>query len=87
MEQKEINKTIEFVNEKWGKDFKCPFCHADKFTITNSIYQLPAFNKTDVGFMNRDNTVLPVIPLACENCGYTVFINAIICGVLKGAEK
>ena len=83
MEIKELDKVIDFINDRWGKDFKCPYCNTEEFTITNSVYQLPAFNNIDTKITERDNTVFPVIPITCKNCGYTIFINAISCKILE----
>lgn len=46
------------------------------------IFELREFN--DGNFVLGPNSAItPVIPVTCSNCGNTVFVNALIAGLLK----
>ncbi|MDD6467099.1 MAG: hypothetical protein PUF50_02845 [Erysipelotrichaceae bacterium] len=60
----------------------CPLCTNSKWVIGEHAFQLPEYNKNP--FENK--TVYPVIPVICDVCGYTFFVNALSCNAVS-ADK
>lgn len=55
----------------------CPLCGDNNWNITDKVLQLTEFNaKGAKGY------AFPVIPLTCQNCGNTYFINVLVAGLI-----
>ena len=74
------SKVISHINSKWSGR-ACPMCDARKFSVQDKVYQLMEFHK-DAGLM-VGGPIIPLIPVSCENCGVTIFVNAIKAGVME----
>lgn len=70
--QREIERAIAWLEVKW-KDAHCPYCGADAFEVSAPV----PLARTDGGIGP------PLIPVMCQNCGQTVFVNAYEAGVLE----
>ena len=53
----------------------CPLCGKSSWTVSDIVFQSPEFND---GEHPIGRASFPMIPLACENCGNTYFINALV---------
>lgn len=71
IEDKKIDEYIKKINVS-----KCPLCGDNNWTITDRILQLSSESA------EGKNTLFPVIPLTCQNCGNTYFINVIVAGLI-----
>lgn len=80
MEQN-IEKTIKFLNEKWNNQNWCPMCWEKKWNVSDKIYELREFNQWSL--IIWWSPIFPVIPVSCENCWNSVFINALISWALN----
>lgn len=71
----------KWLEAKW-QVFKqlCPICGEKRWTIED-VYQLHRFTP-GVG-LQLGGPILPVFPVLCVNCGYTMFFNALISGVIQ----
>ncbi len=74
----DADKLIAFLREKWGGT-PCPMCHASNWNVNNVTFQLLDFNPTGLVI---GGPVFPVVPVVCNNCGNTIFLNAIKVGVV-----
>lgn len=83
MEKKDSEKIINFLNEKW-QNHPCPMCGVGKWSVQDKIFELREFHGGDL--VMGGTPIIPIIPVTCGNCGNTVFINAIMTGIVK-AEK
>lgn len=72
-------KLIQFLNEKWGGR-PCPMCSKGPWEVQGKIFQLNEFSQ---GNLVLGGPILPVVPVSCTNCGYTVLVNALLTGVLE----
>ena len=55
----------------------CPLCGSGKDWFTTSeIMSLSSYKQGAVA------TCIPVVPLSCPNCGYTILLNADILGLI-----
>lgn len=76
------DKTIEYLQRKWGSA-GCPMCGGNEWNVSEKIFELREFSagKRMVGESN--GAILPVVPVICNNCGNTMFINALFIGLLE----
>lgn len=76
----EINqeKINQFIQGKFTP--VCAFCGNRRWNITSKVFQLMEF---DLNGLNLGGATYPVIPVTCNNCGNTLFINAIAAGLLE----
>jgi hypothetical protein len=72
------DKFIAFIGQKWGGR-SCPMCGKGPWTVQEKVYQLSEFHG---GNLVVGGPLIPVIPVTCNNCGYTVVVNAILSGAL-----
>ncbi|SCA55906.1 conserved hypothetical protein [Candidatus Terasakiella magnetica] len=75
MSKFDANQMIAHLQDKWG-DNTCQMCGSKKWNVSDTIYELNEYHG------GNDGQVLPVVPVACGNCGITVFVNAFVSGVL-----
>lgn len=76
------NKIIQFLNEKW-KNAKCPMCGAGNWNVDPHVVTTVSVENRSIQLGGR---FFPLIPVTCMNCGNTIFVNAIVCGVWKNDE-
>lgn len=67
-----VERLVNFIEQKW-KSKNCLLCDANDFVVQDSIFYL----------FNNESMQLPVIPITCNNCGNTNFINALKAGIIK----
>lgn len=73
-------------NEKLNEYLKkigapvCPLCKHNHWTVSDTVFQLMEFNE---GSIVIGGQLYPVLPIACENCGNTYFVNAIVAGFVE----
>ena len=46
------------------------------------MFELREFNDGNI-IAGGSSSILPVIPVTCNNCGHTVFVNAMSSGLMK----
>ena len=66
MDKKDSEKLINFLNDKW-KDQLCPMCNERKWSVQNKVFELREFRGGSL--VLGGITILPIIPITCENCG------------------
>jgi len=71
-------KAQAWVEEHWGKDTVCPMCGGGHWGLYEPValrpYGAPPFR----------NAVFPACPASCQKCGYTVFLNLLVVGLVEG---
>lgn len=58
----------------------CSFCGNNTWNISSKIFELLEFNANG---LQLGGSVYPVVPITCNNCGNTLFINALVAGLLE----
>ena len=80
----DVQKLIAYLEAKWTKHRKCPMCLVTQWNVHDHAYQLDEWNQGMlVPGMGGGGRTMPVVPVICGNCGYTVLVNAIQAGVMK----
>jgi hypothetical protein len=66
----------------------CSVCKDSNWNISDTIFELREFQSGGL-VIGGGRPIYPVIPMACSRCGNTIFLNAVITGVLepKPAEQ
>ena len=77
------NQMIQFLNEKWTGT-PCPYCRGTEWNVEGKVFELREFNKGDMYIGGPNSSIVPVVPVTCNNCGNTVMVNALIAGVVEG---
>lgn len=72
---------ISFLNEKWS-GARCPLCGNAGWSVMDKCFELREFNDGNIVIGGANNSIIPVIPVTCKKCGNTVFINALVTGLL-----
>lgn len=70
----DTEKLLAHLRVKWANR-PCPMCGAGPWQVQDSIFQLLEYSE---GGLTIGGPVIPVIPVACANCGNTVLVNAIV---------
>lgn len=73
---------INYLNDKWH-GARCPLCGEGNWSVTDKVFELREFNDGNFVLGGPNSAITPVIPVTCANCGNTVFINALVTGLLK----
>lgn len=81
MDKKDSEKLINFLNDKW-QDRPCPMCNEKKWGVQDKVFELLEFHEGSL-VLGGGTTIIPIIPITCENCGNTILINAIKTGFVK----
>ena len=80
----DTQKLIAHLKDKWlGRP--CPMCQVGNWNVSDKVFELREFYGG--GLRLGGVPIYPVIPVTCNNCGNTVFINPITAGVLIRDEK
>lgn len=73
-------RIIDYINSKW-KNLNCPLCSGSQWATTEIIYELRQYHGRDI--KPTETAMIPIIPIMCENCGYTLMVNSIAVGFTK----
>lgn len=78
----ESETVIRFLQEKWTKP-ECPFHGKTEWQIDKIVGQVLPYHG---GSLVVGGAVFPLVVVTCAQCGYTVFVNAIRVGVVRGDQ-
>lgn len=70
IDQKKLNDYLQKLTPQ-----NCPLCGKGPWIASDTVFQLIEYNQNAIVV---GGPVLPVLPLTCESCGNTIFINAIV---------
>ena len=82
MSKTDGDKVINFIQNKWQNQI-CPLCYGKSWNVAEKVFELREFNDGDLHVGGPNASIVPVIPVICENCGNTIFINALSTGLIK----
>lgn len=80
----ESEKLLNHLREKW-QGRPCPMCGVGNWNVSDSIFELREFNQGNL--VMGGGPIFPVIPVTCDNCGNSVFINAIVSKLVEQNKK
>ena len=82
MNKPSSQEVIDFLNSRWGSA-PCPMCNGRRWTVSDKVFELREFNDGNIVVGGPNSSVTPIIPIVCEYCGNTLFINALTTGLLR----
>jgi hypothetical protein len=77
----EREKAERWLQEKWPIS-ACPFHGPTVWQIGNLVQTIPYSG----GDFNLGGPTYPLLSVICMTCGYTVFVNAVIAGVVSSSS-
>ncbi|RXK48849.1 hypothetical protein [Aquirufa rosea] len=80
----ESEKLLNHLKEKW-QGRPCPMCGVGNWNVSDTIFELREFNQGNL--VMGGGPIFPVIPVTCDNCGNSVFINAIVTKLVEQNKK
>ena len=80
--EEQQRKAIQFLRKAW-RDLDCSRCGKREWTIHPHVFEFRTFNE---GSIVVGGPVVPVLVVECDNCGYTVTVNAMKAGVVEPRE-
>lgn len=75
-------RIIEWIKSYW-KHGPCPVCESDNWEA-GPVYEVRSFAP---GGLAVPRSVLPVFSISCKTCGYVLFIDAVMAGVVHPSEE
>jgi hypothetical protein len=74
-------RALQYVRERLPDPMACPMGHSTTWTVTEPVQLRPVAGGlfAPTGF--------PVFQLVCTTCGYTMFFNAVVAGILPSATE
>lgn len=75
----DTEKFIAFIGQKW-EGRSCPMCGKGPWTVQDKVFQLSEYHG---GSLVVGGPLIPLVPVTCTNCGYTVVVNAILSGAIS----
>ena len=78
----EYNKDrgMEWLNKNWRTPKACPICNQNNWAVSESLALLPRLVQEKMPV--PENLVYPLFLVTCSTCGYTLFFNALVAGLL-----
>lgn len=80
--QKELLQV--FLRKKIAPPTVCPICHGQNWNFADTIWELREFSG---GTLRVGGPVFPVLSMTCSTCGHTLFINALVAGILEPSKE
>lgn len=68
----DADKFLKVIAEKWTNK-RCPMCGKNEWVVEGSVVT-PLFIGEDGG-IQLGGKYIPLVPVTCANCGYTVMVN------------
>lgn len=78
----QIAQLSSYLAQKW-RGRPCQMCGSGNWSIQNTCFELKSFRSSYL----KGETLLPVIPVICTNCSNTLFINAVLSGVVDAVPQ
>jgi len=78
------NKFIDWLDSKWITDHVCPICRSSEWVVSDYLVELREFKRGD---LVMGGPIMPIIPLVCNYCGYTMLFNAITSNIMEKNKK
>lgn len=79
-ENTDLNRFNAWLIERKYPLPRCPICDSHSWLLARDIVQLEQYRPID-------NGVYPVAKVHCKTCGYTMFFDAVVVGLVKGREE
>jgi hypothetical protein len=72
----------QVINNPVFKNIKCPVCESTELILTDRIFELREYFGGNLQ-LRGNVSVIPVVSVMCEKCGYLILLNAVKSGLVK----
>ena len=70
---------VGHLQKQWKTPVSCYVCRSNDWDVSAELYELREFHGGNM--VIGGSSLIPVSPVICKVCGYTVLINPLIAGV------
>jgi len=78
--QEKMADVLSKLND-YNKNMACPVCGHHAWSISDTILEMREFDNGNLN-LNTGSAVMPILVALCDNCGYTIMMNAVKLGIL-----
>ena len=79
----QAQKVISHITDKTqGRPIVCPICSHNQWIVNNVITEMREFQNGNF-IIGGDSSIMPFVSLTCNHCAHTLFINAILAGIVS----
>lgn len=71
----DFSKAIDWIRKNWTKPAICPICSNDEWGIGDTLVEIKS--------SMPNSPIYPHLIVYCQRCGYTIFFNAVLSGIIK----
>ena len=65
-----------------GKAIVCPICGHNEWSVNNVVTEMREFQNGNL-VVGGETAVMPFVSITCKKCAHTLFINAILAGIVS----
>ena len=76
---------LKWVDSHWNKSRDCPVCGGNEWNVEDIMQMMQFHNGAIV--IGGPTRIIPVVPVECVRCGYTMLFNAMIAGLIHADDK
>ena len=76
----QVERLLTALDQKWPDPKVCPVCKNTTWDTLDIVFELKSYSQGQES--DEEETVMPLVPLTCKNCGNTILINVIAAGVI-----
>lgn len=77
--QKQREKAASWIQSIWKRQV-CPICEGRSWNVED-IFEIRQFEGGNL-VIGGNSSLIPLVPITCDKCGYTFFLNAIKAGII-----
>ena len=82
LDGKQKDELLKKISTHWKGSRKCNVCTHDQWSISDRVVELREFNQGGL-VLGGNQSIVPIIPVHCANCGNTYFFNALALGAIS----
>ncbi len=85
LDESQQRRLVQKLNELFMPPQECCVCKNTSWSVSDVIWELREFQGGSL-VIGGDTKLLPVVAMSCNKCGYTVFLNAMLLGVIEAPK-
>ena len=82
-EKLDKEKAIAWLNERWQGNKLCPICTNNSWSVSDDLVEIRPYKG---GTLVVGGPLYPLMIVTCNTRGHTLLFNAIVAGLVHGAE-
>ena len=82
LEINQIERIIHRLSELSNPPRPCSICGHNQWNVSDTVFEVREFHEGNM-VLGGDSRIIPFVAISCQNCGNTLFINAIQMGIIE----